>query len=164
MTLPRHVEQELAGLPPPTPASASPAPPQRLWADSHFRPETRSLDGRDGPAAGGEALTARGASMTVKCQCDHGAKLCTVNKDNANQGRHFWGCAKRTGRCGFFQWAGNAAPHSAADSATGWQRKRPDAGYSLVKGKFCSADIRQGGVGGRCWCEWRVPLLLKPDL
>lgn len=45
------------------------------------------------------------AERKVVCKCGIGARQRTVSKDNANQNRRFWGCAKYPNGCNFFQWA-----------------------------------------------------------
>ncbi|PWN40734.1 prokaryotic type I DNA topoisomerase [Ceraceosorus guamensis] len=42
----------------------------------------------------------------VRCRCDLDAKVCQVNKDGPNKGRHFYTCSKEStiSRCGFFEW------------------------------------------------------------
>lgn len=43
----------------------------------------------------------------MNCQCNVEAKLVTVKKEGANQGRRFWACAKPRGeQCDFFCWEG----------------------------------------------------------
>ncbi|CEH19275.1 prokaryotic type i dna topoisomerase [Ceraceosorus bombacis] len=42
----------------------------------------------------------------VRCRCDLDAKVCQVNKEGPNKGRHFYTCSKEStiSRCGFFEW------------------------------------------------------------
>ena len=140
-----------------------------LFADSEFPPTPQSIDGRKD-----ENTTSRSGgskpSAPPRCRCGAPARVCTVYKEGPNQGRLFWGCAKRdrTKRCSFFSWA-KKAPHSKGTLALKWLRYRPPR-FKLVRfvngqPKFSASDIRQGSVGD-CWFLSAVAVVAerRPDL
>eukprot|EP01047_Picozoa_sp_COSAG01_P007290 COSAG01_NODE_275_length_19669_cov_8.676188_14_plen_300_part_00 len=52
-----------------------------------------------------------------RCQCGTASTMRRVLKPGDNNGRYFFGCRRRTGGCGFFQWAVAAAAAAASRRA-----------------------------------------------
>ncbi|KAJ3193868.1 Calpain-type cysteine protease dek1 [Irineochytrium annulatum] len=119
----------------------------RPWTDLDFPPHVSSLDGI--------ASTSTEAQRVPTCKCGNRARMSRVSKENKNQGRAFFRCAKEMdkGSCGFFCWAGGefAVAHSKKDLEVKWKRLTADDGYVVVRDEgFIPADVCQGSVGD-CW-------------
>ncbi|CAG9137322.1 unnamed protein product [Plutella xylostella] len=110
-----------------------------------------ALGGGAAPARGGGGRGGGGGD-DVRCDCGEPCKRLTVQKEGANRGRQFLGCARDySRRCQFFQWADDAPPAAGAGAEWG------DSGYSGGGGGGSRGRARGGrgrgggdaGAGGR---------------
>ncbi|KAI8612471.1 hypothetical protein BC830DRAFT_559387 [Chytriomyces sp. MP71] len=154
-----------------------------LFTDSDFQPNASSIDGiKDAIASSSSswplssssssasssppvAKAAKQAFPTCTCPSKPSSRLRKVSKENKNNGRQFFSCAKGQppAGCNFFMWAPTtgafALQHSAKDAAIEWKRLSPADGYALVRAtsqsmngahQYSAMHVNQGSVGD-CW-------------
>ena len=95
----------------------------------------------------------------VECRCGEQAKLMTVNKEGANQGRQFYSCSKpREQGCGFFQWADEDSgartncfsPPQRGGARTNCFSPPRRGGASRGGGRLCSVCRHPGHTKKNC--------------
>ncbi|KAJ3220166.1 Calpain-type cysteine protease dek1 [Dinochytrium kinnereticum] len=118
------------------------------WTDAEFPPTVSSIDGIKSQSEGVKP------KPMCKCNPKAVARLRHVQKENVNQGRAFFSCAKGSGKgCNFFTWATDdiGPSHSKRDLAIEFKRLGSVNGYCVVNNtRFRPDDVCQGGVGD-CW-------------